>query len=114
MSNMLKGKFYTFLIGMFLMGTGYAMATSGHEFPIYKKSYYTAMKSEVSNYEMIGGTIDAYLEEPYDENTFQKCIGIYVCSDAAVREIMEKRLDGIGNINVIDTAKAVLAGKYGL
>jgi hypothetical protein len=110
---MLKGKFYIFLIGMFLMGLGCAIATSRRGFPVYKKSYYTSMKADLTkdNNDTIFSAIDVYQRHPEAESAFQLCIGSYVCGNASIREVMEEELSGIED--VLDIAKKVDSGRYG-
>jgi hypothetical protein len=112
---MLKGKFYIFLIGIFLIGMGCARATSRNGFTVHEKSYYTSMKTDLTKDDNDGifFAMAAYKKHPDKEDLFQLCIGSYVCGNAAVREFMEEELDGIGNINIIGVAKAVNSGRYG-
>jgi hypothetical protein len=111
---MLKGKFYILVLPFFLMAN-LAGATSRCGFTVHEKSYYTSMKEDLTkgDNEGICFALAAYRKYPDKEDLFQLCIGSYVCGNAAVRELMEEKLDGIGNINIIGVAKAVDSGRYG-
>jgi hypothetical protein len=111
---MLKVKFYIAIL-LFILGTSVAGATGRQAFPVYRRSYYSEMKEELikNDYRIMLNAIGGYQNDPSDENAFQLCIGSYICGNAAVREVMEEELNGIGNVNVIDVARAVLAGRYG-